>query len=128
MFGLATILLLVLACAIGPHLLAWNALQIDLRHRFQPPFAGPHPLGSDPLGRDLLARLLMAGRISLSVGFAAMLISTVLGTLVGMLAGFYGGAIGIVLMRCVDAVLCFPSIFLLLTLAALVAPTSPPSP
>ena len=41
-------------------------------HGFAPPFAGPHVLGTDPLGRDLLARLLYAGRISLSVGFAAM--------------------------------------------------------
>ena len=121
-FGVAAILLLVLACAIGPALLPYGPLFIDLRHRFQPPLAGPHWLGSDQLGRDLLVRLLLAGRISLTVGFAAMGISTAVGVVVGMLAGFYGGAVGAALMRCVDAVLCFPSIFLLLTLAALVSP------
>ena len=122
MFGLATIVLLVLACAVGPYLVSYGALTIDLRHRFQPPFAGPHWLGSDPLGRDQLIRLLLAGRISLSVGVAAMGLSTVTGVLVGLTAGFYGGWTGTALMRVVDAVLCFPSIFLLLTLAALVSP------
>ena len=122
MFGLVAVLVLVLACAIGPMLSPYGPLTIDLRHRFQPPFAGPHLLGSDQLGRDLLVRLLLAGRISLTVGFAAMVLSTVVGVVVGLAAGFYGGWFGIALMRLVDAVLCFPSVFLLLTLAALVSP------
>jgi peptide/nickel transport system permease protein len=100
----------------------FEPLAIDLRHRLQPPFEGPHLLGSDPLGRDQLIRLLLAGRISLLVGFCAMALSTVTGVMVGLAAGFYGGLTGTALMRLVDAVLCFPSIFLLLTLAALVSP------
>jgi peptide/nickel transport system permease protein len=122
LFGMAAIVLLVLACAAGPSLLPYDDLHIDMRHRFQPPLAGPHLLGSDQLGRDMLARLLQAGRISLTVGFVAMVVSTVIGVVVGLLAGFYGGWTGTVLMRLVDAVLCFPSIFLLLTLAALISP------
>jgi peptide/nickel transport system permease protein len=122
MFGLFAILFLVLACAIGPLLSPYGPLTIDLRHRFQAPFEGPHILGSDQLGRDMLVRLLLAGRISLFVGFAAMAISTMVGVVVGLAAGFYGGWTGTSLMRFVDAVLCFPQIFLLLTLAALVSP------
>lgn len=122
LFGMAAILLLVLACAILPPLLPFDDLHIDMRHRFQAPLDGPHWAGSDQLGRDLLARLLMAGRISLTIGFVAMGLSTVVGVIVGMLAGFYGGWVSTVLMRFVDAVLCFPSIFLLLTLAALTTP------
>ena len=60
----------------------------------------------------------MAGRVSLLVGFSAMVISTVIGTLVGVLAGYHGGWIGAVLMRMVDGFLSFPSIFLVLALAA----------
>jgi peptide/nickel transport system permease protein len=56
------------------------------------------------------------------VGFVAMAVSTLIGVVIGLLAGFYGGMIGTVLMRLVDAVLCFPTIFLLLTLAALISP------
>ena len=121
--GGVAVLLLVLACAFGPMVSPWGPLTIDLRHRFQAPLAGPHWLGSDQLGRDLLVRLLMAGRISLTVGFVAMGISTLVGVAFGLLAGFYRGWIGSVLMRTVDAVLCFPSIFLLLTLAALISPS-----
>ncbi len=121
--GFAAVVLLIAACAFGPMLSPWGPLTIDLRHRFQAPLAGPHPFGSDQLGRDLLVRLLMAGRISLTVGFVAMGISTAVGVAVGLLAGFYRGWIGTALMRLVDAVLCFPSIFLLLTLAALVSPS-----
>jgi peptide/nickel transport system permease protein len=121
--GVIAVVVLVAGCAFGPMVSPWGPLTIDLRHRFQAPLAGPHWLGSDQLGRDLLVRLLMAGRISLTVGFVAMGISTAVGVAVGLLAGFYRGWIGTVLMRMVDAVLCFPSIFLLLTLAALVSPS-----
>jgi peptide/nickel transport system permease protein len=120
--GLISIVVLVLACAFGPPLLPYNDIHIDLRHRFQAPLAGPHLFGSDQLGRDMLARLLMAGRISLTVGFVAMIISTAVGVVVGTVAGFYGGWVSSVLMRLVDAVLCFPTIFLLLTLAAMISP------
>jgi peptide/nickel transport system permease protein len=81
-----------------------------------------HILGTDPLGRDHLARLTMAGRISMSIGFSAMLIATCLGTVIGSVAGYYGGYIGAALMRVVDAMLCFPSIFLLLAVAAFINP------
>jgi peptide/nickel transport system permease protein len=120
--GLVSIVILVLACAFGPPLLPFNDIHIDLRHRFQAPFDGPHLFGSDQLGRDLLARLLMAGRISLTVGFVAMILSTAVGVVIGTVAGFYGGWVSSVLMRFVDAVLCFPTIFLLLTLAAMISP------
>lgn len=123
LIGMGTILFLIIACAVGPYLDPYNDLYIDIIHRFAAPFSGPHILGTDQLGRDLLARLLMAGRISLTVGFAAMAISTVAGATIGVLAGYYGGIIGSILMRLVDAVLCFPSIFLLLALAAFITPT-----
>jgi peptide/nickel transport system permease protein len=121
--GFATIIVLAFAACVGPYLNPYNDLHIDILHRFTPPFAGAHVFGTDSLGRDMLARLEMAGRVSLTVGCAAMVISTIVGTVIGVLAGYYGGVIGAVLMRFVDAVLCFPSIFLLLALAAFVQPT-----
>ncbi|ERK17848.1 Oligopeptide transport system permease protein OppC [Pantoea sp. AS-PWVM4] len=120
--SLLLIILMALACAFGPSLLPFDDLHIDLRARFAPPLTGWHWLGTDPLGRDLLARLLMAGRISLLVGFFAMVLSIMLGTLVGIVAGYYGGRVGAVLMRIVDAFLAFPSVFLLLALAAFIKP------
>ena len=98
----------MLACVVGPYALPYNSLHIDLRARFAPPLSGQHYFGTDPLGRDLAARLLMAGRVSLLVGFSAMLLSTLIGTLVGVTAGYRGGWIGAALMRTVDGFLSFP--------------------
>jgi peptide/nickel transport system permease protein len=123
LLGLTMITLLTLACVLGPYLLPYDSLHIDLRARFAPPMTGNHYLGTDPLGRDLAARLLMAGRISLLVGFSAMLLSLVIGTLVGVVAGYRGGWISAVLMRTVDGFLSFPSIFLVLALAAALRPS-----
>jgi peptide/nickel transport system permease protein len=122
-FGIAVILILVLGSFVGPYLWPFDDLRIDVRARFAPPLTGLHIAGTDPLGRDLMARLMMAGRISMAIGFAAMIISITIGTLVGAIAGYYGRWIGMVLMRCVDAMLCFPSIFLLLALAAFIKPS-----
>lgn len=121
--GLVMITLLSLVCAFGPYLLPYDSLQIDLLSRFAPPLTGDHYLGADPLGRDLAARLLMAGRISLLVGFFSMLLATLLGTLVGVIAGYIGGWTNTVLMRTVDGFLSFPTIFLLLALAVALKPS-----
>lgn len=123
LLGLACVALLVLASVLGPYLLPYDQLFIDLRNRFAPPMTGNHFLGTDPLGRDIAARLLNAGRVSLLVAFSAMFMSIAIGASVGIIAGFYGGRIGTAMMRVVDAFLCFPSIFLLLTLAAFIQPS-----
>jgi peptide/nickel transport system permease protein len=121
--GIVMITLLVLACILGPYALPYDSLHIDLRARFAPPLSGQHYFGTDPLGRDLAARLLMAGRVSLLVGFSAMLLSTLIGTMVGVTAGYRGGWIGAALMRVVDGFLSYPSIFLVLALAATLRPS-----
>ncbi len=123
LIGVVMITFLTFACVAGPWLLPYDSLFIDLRARFSPPLTGQHYLGTDPLGRDIAARLLMAGRISLLVGFCAMVLSTLVGALVGVIAGYRGGWIGAALMRMVDAFLAFPSIFLVLALAALLKPS-----
>jgi peptide/nickel transport system permease protein len=120
--GALIILVLVLGSAFGPYLLPFDDTYIDIMKRFAPPFSGGHILGTDELGRDVLARLMMGARISLSIGFVAMVIAMAVGIAVGAFAGFYGGVVGAVLMRLVDAMLCFPTIFLLLALAALIEP------
>lgn len=121
--GVVMITTLVLACVFGPYLLHYNDLSIDIRNRFAPPLTGSHYLGTDALGRDTAARLLKAGRISLMVGFCAMLMSIVIGTLIGVIAGYYRGWVGAALMRFVDAFLSFPSVFLVLVLAAFTKPS-----
>lgn len=121
--GLAVVFFMTIFSFAGPWLISFNATDTDIRARLMEPFTGAHLLGTDPLGRDVFARLMYAGRISLSVGFAATALSVMFGVLIGLVAGFYRGVIGAVLMRFVDAMLCFPSIFLLLAIAALIEPS-----
>ena len=72
-----------------------------------------HPLGTDNLGRDMFARVLAGGRLSLTVGVAAMALSLTLGTCVGVLAGFFQRLDG-PLMRLTDLFLALPVLPLLL--------------
>ena len=123
LLGLLMISALTLLCIFGPWVLPYDSLYIDLRARFAPPMTGRHYLGTDPLGRDIAARLFIAGRISLLVGFTAMVLATLVGTLVGVIAGYRGGWISVVLMRTVDGFLSYPSIFLLLALSAALKPS-----
>lgn len=73
-----------------------------------------HPFGTDDLGRDLLARTLYGGRVSLLVGFVAMLISIGLGAVIGAMAGFFGGKVDQVLMQITDLFLSLPAVPLIL--------------
>jgi peptide/nickel transport system permease protein len=100
-----------------------DPLQIEMSHKFARPLAKGHLLGADELGRDVLSRLLHAGRISLTVGLAAMAVTVIVGAVLGTLAGYVRGAVDTVLLRLTDAMLSFPPIFMLLALAAFVRPS-----
>jgi peptide/nickel transport system permease protein len=93
----------------------------DLAQRLLPPGAA-HWLGTDALGRDVLSRLLHGSYVSLGVGLVAVVVELGIGVTIGALAGYFGGKVDAVLMRLVDAVMCFPSFFLALTAVALVGP------
>jgi peptide/nickel transport system permease protein len=87
-----------------------------------------HVLGTDSLGRDVLARTLHGARTSLGVGAAAALLMVAIGVLVGAWAGFAGGRTDFALSRAIEVVQCFPTLALVLALAALIPPrTLPPA-
>jgi peptide/nickel transport system permease protein len=121
--GLVISLLLILSAVFAPWLAPADPLRINVLNKFAPPGSDGFLLGTDEMGRDLLSRLLYAGRISLSVGFVAMLVTVSIGTLIGLISGYFGGIIDTVLMRITDALMCFPTIFLLLVLASFVGPS-----
>jgi peptide/nickel transport system permease protein len=111
--GTIILLLIVGAVLLGPYLWRIPINDIDFGARL----AGPslaHPLGTDDLGQDLLARMLYGGRISIAVGFAAMLIAIVVGLVVGAVAGISRGSVDAALMWVTDLFLSLPQLPLLL--------------
>ena len=119
--GLGLLAVIVLLAVFGPLIARFEPDQIDLLARNQPPNR-LHWLGTDQTGRDVFARTLIAGRVSLLVGILSTFISVVVGTVLGALAGYFGGWVDNLIMRFVDVVMTFPSIIVLLTLAAIVGP------
>lgn len=119
LFGLIVLSVLVVAVLIGPYL--WVPEKLNVAQAIKLKNQGPSlrfPLGTDQLGRDMLARMMLAGRISLAVGFVAMAIAISLGTLIGVLAGYFRRLDG-PLMRITDMFLALPLIPLLLVLVML---------
>jgi peptide/nickel transport system permease protein len=113
MAGTVVIILLILLTILGPVLWKTPIDTID----FAASKAAPslkHPVGTNDLGQDLLARIIWGGRISLSVGVVAMLVSITVGVVIGALAGFFGGAADNLLMRATDLFLALPTLPLLL--------------
>jgi peptide/nickel transport system permease protein len=116
--GLVVIVLLTFAAVFAGRVAPYGENEIDLFSIT----AGPsqtHWLGTDELGRDELSRLIYGGQVSLLVGVAAALLSTVIGIVLGAIAGYYGGWLDAALMRFVDLMLAFPAIFLLLIVFSL---------
>lgn len=121
--GLASagfILLLVLAAVFAPLVAPVDplALSTDI---LQPPSAA-HWLGTDDLGRDVLSQMLYGARVSLIIGVAAALATTLLGTLIGGIAGYWGGWADAVLMRLAEFFQVMPSFILAVLIVALAGP------
>jgi peptide/nickel transport system permease protein len=101
----------------------------SLGERFRPPAwqqggSEKFLLGSDHLGRDVLSRLIFGARISIVVGFTAVVVAGLLGTGLGILSGFLGGWVDQVIMRVTDAWLALPALTFAIFLAAVVGPSA----
>jgi peptide/nickel transport system permease protein len=92
---------------------AFNLNERGLPIRLQAPSAS-FPLGTDPLGRDVLSRIVYGARVSLIVGFASVLIGTLLGTGIGLVCGYWEGWLDQLIQRGVDTAMAVPGIVLAL--------------
>ena len=111
--GAIVLLILVSGVLLGPYVWPVAINDIDFAAKLQGPSLA-HPLGTDDLGQDLLARMMYGGRISLAVGFAAMLVALIVGVLVGSVAGMASGWVDAALMWLTDLFLALPTLPLLL--------------
>ena len=115
--GLVLLFVIVFGSFIGPLIYPLDPFAIDTSQASLSPSLD-HPMGTDNLGRDVMARVMVGGRVSLSVGIAAMVIGVVIGTTVGILSGFFGRLDGL-LMRGTDMFLALPILPLLLVIIML---------
>ncbi|MBA2683045.1 MAG: ABC transporter permease [Gemmatimonadaceae bacterium] len=122
MIGLGAIAMMVLLAILAPLVTRWDPTGIALANQLQPP-SSAHWLGTDLQGRDVWARLVYGARISLSVGFLSQGISLSIGLSLGLIAGFYGKWVDEGVMRLADVTLAFPSLLLLIALAAAFEPS-----
>lgn len=84
------------------------------------PMSLTHLFGTDDRGRDTFARMLYGTRIGLTIGVVAVSIYIIIGIILGSLAGFFGGWVDVIILRLVEIMICFPSLILIMTLAAFV--------
>ncbi|OPL15804.1 MAG: peptide ABC transporter permease [delta proteobacterium ML8_D] len=120
--GLLIVGLLCIVALSAPWLAPYDPQEINTWHILESP-SRAHLFGTDALGRDCLSRLIYGARISLLVGIVAVGIATVIGTILGSMAGFYGKWIDGLIMRFVDIILCFPTIFLIMAVIAFLEPS-----
>jgi peptide/nickel transport system permease protein len=107
MAGIIIVGLLVLVAILAPVIAPYNPIKQDLENPIASPSAA-HWLGTDKYGRDVLSRLIWGARVDLRIGFLAVLIPFVFGTIVGGIAGYFGGWLDTILMRIVDIFFAFP--------------------
>jgi peptide/nickel transport system permease protein len=115
--GMVTLAIIIIVTLLGPFVWPQDPFALDISNANQGPSLD-HPFGTDNLGRDVMARVFVGGRISLSVGFAAMIFGVVLGTAIGVLSGFFRRLDG-PLMRLTDLFLALPILPLLLVVIML---------
>lgn len=122
--GLAVVVALALAAAAAPWLAPGDPYRGELAAALRAPSTA-FPLGTDAQGRDVLSRVLFGARLSLAVGLTSQVISLATGLILGLLAGFRGRWVDALVMRAADVTLAFPSLLLLIAVAAAVRPSLP---
>jgi peptide/nickel transport system permease protein len=121
LFGIFLLLWAIGTAIFSPYLTHYNPQRLDVTIRLQGPNS-THLLGTDDFGRDVYSRIIFGTRVSLLVGGAVMLFTSLFGILFGLLAGFYK-SLDIVLMRIMDGFMAFPAMVMAIALMAAMGPS-----
>jgi peptide/nickel transport system permease protein len=121
------VMAVVFTALFAPLLAPHDPTGMNIVERLKPPFwmeggSGEYLLGTDALGRDILSRIIFGARVSLIVGFGAVVLSGFVGVLLGLIAGYLGGIFDDVIMRIADIQLALPFILLAIAIVAVVGP------
>jgi len=120
-FGGFLVLFMVLTAVFASVIAPYGPNDIHGESIVQPP-SRTFYLGTDALARDLFSRIVHGARVSLMVGFGAVGLSLLLSTIVGVLSGYIGGIFDTIVQRCVDAIMSFPWLVIMLTVMAILGP------
>jgi peptide/nickel transport system permease protein len=117
------LLVIVAAVVFAPVVAPHNPLENHLKQRLRPPVwmldgSPMYPLGTDQVGRDVLSRIIYSGRVSLTIGTLAMLLSAAFGSFLGLLAGYMGKGVDRVISTLAHIVGAFPAVLLVLAVLA----------
>ena len=128
--GAAFVLALAIMAAAAPWLAPHDPVRQSLRARLAAPTSQAadgkaHLFGTDHLGRDVLSRTIWGARVSLLVGFAAVVVGGLVGAALGIAAGYRGGWTDTVIMTVADAQLAFPFTLLAIGIIAVLGPSFP---
>ncbi|MBP3039074.1 ABC transporter permease [Bacillaceae bacterium Marseille-Q3522] len=117
-FGLCVLILVTLIALFAPFIATHDPTKADLFMANKAP-GSEHLLGTDSSGRDAFSRLVFGARISLIIGFCAMLFTVIIGVILGAVAGYFGGIIDSLIMRICDIMLNFPFILFVLVVISI---------
>ncbi len=120
--GLIVFALMALMAIFAPVIATHNPNYVDLLASNQGP-SREHWLGTDDIGRDVFSRVVYGARVSLSVGIVAVTIYVLIGTVLGAVSGYFGGIVDAVVQRLTDAVMCFPSLIIIIAAVAIIGPS-----
>jgi peptide/nickel transport system permease protein len=118
--GVLLAILLIMAI-FAPLIAPYDPILVDASHGLEPPSL-THLLGTDDLGRDVFSRVVYGARVSLTVGAISVSIGLFVGVSLGLLAGYVGGAVDLLVMRAIDALLAFPALVLAISITAALGP------
>jgi peptide/nickel transport system permease protein len=128
--GVSFVAVLLVVAAAAPLIAPQDPIRQSLRGRLAAPTwqgsdGRAHLLGTDHLGRDVLSRVIHGSRVSLVIGFSAVLVGGLLGAAAGLAAGFSSGRVDAAIMTVADAQLAFPFILLAIGIIAVLGPSFP---
>ncbi len=119
--GLVVLTIFVLLAALAPWVAPFSPSKLSIVNRLKPP-GELYWFGTDEFGRDIFSRTIHAGRLSLLVGFAVVILSAAIGVTLGLLAGFFQ-KLDTPIARLIDAMMAFPDILLAIALVAALGPS-----
>jgi len=116
-FGIVVLIILFLVAALAPWVAPYDPYKPSTGKSLEQPNS-EHLLGTDILGRDTLSRIIYGSRTALMVGFISVIVASIFGVTLGIIAGYVGGVSNMLIMRTMDALLCFPMLLLALVVSA----------